>query len=300
MRELTLSAWAKLNLTLDILRRRPDGYHDLSMVMQSISLKDDVTLTLEEAPGIRCESNLSYISCDERNLAVKAALAFFRDTGISAPGLRIRLYKRIPSCAGMAGGSSDAAAVLRGLRALLSPELPLAELERTAATVGSDVPYCLRGTTALAEGRGERLTDLPALPHCWFVVCKPDFPISTPELFSCVRVGALAYHPDTKGMLAALSAGDLEGVARRLFNVFEEVLPRKYGEVFSIKHRLLELGAMNAAMSGSGPTVYGMFLSQAAAERAYLALREEYGQCFLAEPVARADASPCAAAGEDG
>ncbi|MGM9662607.1 MAG: 4-(cytidine 5'-diphospho)-2-C-methyl-D-erythritol kinase [Oscillospiraceae bacterium] len=288
MRELTLSACAKLNLTLDILRRRPDGYHDLAMVMQSISLADSVTLTLEEAPGVRCESDLGYLPCDGRNLAVKAALAFFRDTGISAPGLRIRLHKRIPTSAGMAGGSSDAAAVLRGLRALLAPHLPETELERTAATVGSDVPYCLRGTTALAEGRGEVLTDLPPLPHCWFVVCKPDFPISTPELFSRVRVEALAYHPDTKGMQAALAAGDLEGVARRMFNVFEEVLPRKYGEVFTIKHRLLELGAMNAAMSGSGPTVYGLFSRRAAAEEAFAALRGEYAQCFLAEPVARA------------
>ena len=286
---LNLKAHAKLNLTLDILRKRPDGFHDLAMVMQSISLADDVSISVEEEPGIRCESNLGFLPCDERNLAVKAALIFARETGIELPGLRIRLEKRIPACAGMAGGSSNAAAVLRGLRELLAPALPMEELERIAAFVGSDVPYCVRGTTALAEGRGEILTDLAPLAPCWFVICKPDFPISTPELFSCVNVKKIAYHPDTKGMIAALEEGDLFGVARRMFNVFESVLPRKYEEVFAIKHRLLEMGAMNAAMSGSGPTVYGIFDHFAAAEKAYKELKTDYEQCYLAEPVAHAD-----------
>lgn len=285
---LELKAYAKLNLTLDILRKRPDGFHDLAMVMQSISLADDVSISAEEESGIRCESNLGFLPSDERNLAVKAALIFARETGIELPGLRIRLEKRIPACAGMAGGSSDAAAVLRGLRKLLIPTMPTEELERIAAFVGSDVPYCVRGTTALAEGRGEVLTDLPSLPHCWFVICKPDFPISTPELFSCVNVKKIAYHPDTKGMMGALEEQNLSGVARRMFNVFESVLPRKYEEVFAIKHRLLELGAMNAAMSGSGPTVYGIFDNFAAAEKAHEILKAEYEQCYLAEPVAHA------------
>ncbi|MBR6678487.1 MAG: 4-(cytidine 5'-diphospho)-2-C-methyl-D-erythritol kinase [Oscillospiraceae bacterium] len=285
---LHLKAYAKLNLTLDILRKRPDGFHDLAMVMQSISLADDVSIAVEEESGIRCESNLGFLPSDERNLAVKAALIFARETGIELPGLRIRLEKRIPACAGMAGGSSDAAAVLRGLRELLAPTMSAEELERIAAFVGSDVPYCVRGTTSLAEGRGEVLTDLAPLPPCWFVICKPDFPISTPELFSCVNVKKIAYHPDTRGMMAALSEKDLAGVARRMFNVFESVLPRKYEEVFAIKHRLLELGAMNAAMSGSGPTVYGIFDDKCAAEQAYAVLKADYEQCYLAEPVAHA------------
>lgn len=285
---LTLKAYAKLNLTLDILRKRPDGFHDLAMVMQSISLADDVTLTVDKGEGIRCESNLGFLPSDERNLAVKAALIFARETGIELPPLYIRLEKRIPACAGMAGGSSNAAAVLRGLRELLAPALPTEELERIAALVGSDVPYCVRGTTALAEGRGEVLTDLAPLPHCWFVICKPDFPISTPELFSCVNVKKIAYRPDTKGMIAALEEEDLRGVAQRMFNVFESVLPRKYEEVFAIKHRLLEMGAMNAAMSGSGPTVYGLFDDKSAAEKAYETLKADYEQCYLAEPVEHA------------
>ena len=282
---LTLKAYAKLNLTLDILRKREDGFHDLAMVMQSVSLADDVTLSLTEGTEITCESNLGFLPSDERNLAVKAALVFFRETGLEPQGLHIRLEKRIPACAGMAGGSSNAAAVLRGLRTLLCPELPMEELERIGAFVGSDVPYCVRGTTALAEGRGEILTDLPPMPPCWFVICKPDFPVSTPELFSRVQVKSIAYRPDTKGMIAALESGELEGVSRRIFNVFESVLPKKHEEVFSIKDRLLELGAMNAAMSGSGPTVYGIFDDAAAAEHAYEVLKADYEQCYLAQPV---------------
>lgn len=285
MKELTLNACAKLNLTLDILRKRPDGYHDLAMVMQSVSLADEVTLTLEEADGIRCESNVEGLPSDERNLAARAALVFFRETGILPRGLRIRLRKRIPSCAGMAGGSSDAAAVLRGLRTLLAPALSGEELERMGALIGSDVPYCVRGTTALAEGRGERLTDLAAMPEGWFVICKPDFPISTPELFGLVRADAIERRPDTAGMIAALEEGDLKAVAARMGNVFEDVLPEKYGEVFAIKRRLLALGALNAAMSGSGPTVYGLFASRPVAEAAHAALAADYAQCYLARPV---------------
>lgn len=289
MRSLTLKACAKLNLTLDILRKRPDGYHDLSMVMQSISLSDDVTLTLEDEPGIRCESNVGELPNDERNLAVKAALAFFRETGITPQGLHIRLEKRIPACAGMAGGSSNAAAVLRGLRALLAPELQQEELERIGALVGSDVPYCVRGTTALAEGRGEILRDLVPMPGAWFVICKPDFPISTPELFSRVRADAIERRPDTEGMIRALTDQDLSGIASRMYNVFEDVLPEKYAEVFSIKERLLALGALNAAMSGSGPTVYGLFVDETAAKAAKEALAADYAQCFLAQPITAAD-----------
>lgn len=286
---VTLKAYAKLNLTLDILRRRPDGFHDLAMVMQSVSLADDVTLTLADSGGIRCESNAGFLPTDERNLAVKAAMAFARETGITLPPLKIRLEKCIPTCAGMAGGSSDAAAVLRGLRSMFLPTLAQSELERIASLVGSDVPYCVRGVTALAEGRGERLTTLAPLPPCWFVICKPPFPISTPELFSRVQVKEIAYHPDTQGMIAALEQQELSAVARRIFNVFEDVLPPKYSKVFAIKRSLLELGAMNAAMSGSGPTVYGVFDSETAAQRAFAALREEYAQCYLAQPVTLAE-----------
>ena len=283
----TEPAWAKLNLTLDILGKRPDGYHEMRMVMQSIDLRDTVTLREETAPGIRVASSCRFLPCDETNIAAKAILRFFEATGLPCPGFSVRLDKELPVCAGMAGGSSDGAAVLRLLRREYCPALPQEALEAIAARVGSDVPYCVRGGTALAEGRGECLTDLPPLPNCFLVVCKPPFPISTPELFAQVRTRRLRCHPDTAGMLAALAAGDLAGVAHRLYNVFEDVLPRKYTQVFEIKRALLDCGAMAASMSGSGPTVFGLFGNKAAAESAREALLPAFPQTFLCRPVGK-------------
>ena len=283
MRDAALPAYAKLNLTLDILRRRADGYHDLRMVMQTVSLHDDVRVALTEGDGISCRCG--EIPGDESNLAVKAARAFFARTGIPPRALAIDIVKRIPAQAGMAGGSADAAAVLRALRTLLSPELSDEALERIGADVGSDVPFCVRGGTALAEGRGERLTTLPPAPSCHAVLCKPDFSISTPMLFSRVRAEELTDRPDTDGMLDALRRGDARGVFARVKNVFEQVLPPEYGEVFAIRDSLLALGAEAAAMTGSGPTVFGLFRDAPAAETARETLRRRYAQTFSAQLV---------------
>ena len=271
----TESAYAKLNLALDILGRRPDGYHDMRMVMQSIDLADQVTLSPRQEPGISVNTDLPYLPTGEGNIAAKAASRFFEATGLPFPGFDIDILKQIPVCAGMAGGSSDGAAVLRILRRLYAPDMTEERLEEIGALVGSDVPYCVRGGTALAEGRGERLTDLPALPPCWLAVCKPPCSISTPELFSLVRLKKLRCHPDTAGMIAALERGDLEGVARRMYNVFEDVLPRRYVQVFEIKSALLGLGAISASMTGSGPTVFGLFRDREPAEQAADALRRQ-------------------------
>ena len=279
MTSVTLPAHAKLNLTLDILRRRADGYHDMRMVMQSVSLHDDVRVTLTGDDGIVCRCG--DIPGDESNLAVRAARAFFERSGIEPRGLAVDIEKRIPARAGMAGGSADAAAVLRALRELLRPGMPGEELERIGAAVGSDVPYCVRGGTALAEGRGERLTALRSAPPFYAVLCKPDFDIPTPALFARVRVSELRKRPDTDGMLEALRRGDAAGVALRVENVFESVLPPEYGEVFRIKERLRDLGAEASAMTGSGPTVFGLYRDAAAAETAYTALGERYAQTFL-------------------
>lgn len=291
---ITEPAWAKLNLTLDILGKRPDGYHDLRMVMQSIDLCDMVSITFKERRGITLVTNLNYLPRDNSNIAVKAAELFFQETGIPPVGLTIRVDKHIPVAAGMAGGSSDGAAVLRLLRRALAPELPDRALEAMALQVGSDVPYCVRGGTALAEGRGEVLTDLPALPDCFLVVCKPSFPISTPELFARVRLRQLRCHPDTAGLSTALYNGDLSGVCRRVYNVFEDMLPRKYREVGEIKRQLMDLDAAAACMTGSGPTVFGVFTDEAMARRASEQLRQEYPQTFLTRPVGRcAPADKC-------
>ena len=278
---ITRKAYAKLNLTLDILGKREDGYHDLSMVMQSISLCDTLHVSLTEGEDILCRVDRADLPADESNLAVRAARAFFRETGIAPRGLSIALEKHIPMAAGMAGGSADAAAVLHALRELLAPEMALSELERIGATVGSDVPFCVRGGTALAEGRGEKLTTLKSAPEFSVVVCKPAFPISTPVLFKRSDSVTLTRRPDTAAMLRAIEEGDADGVAANLCNVFEEVLPEECGEVFIIRDKLLALGALGAQMTGSGPTVFGLFKDKAAAKRAEEALKAEYGQTYL-------------------
>ena len=280
----TLTAPAKVNLALDILGTRPDGYHDMKMVMQTISLCDTVSVE-ETAADFELRTDGDFIPAGKKTLEQRAAEAFFETAGLPVPGLRVTLEKVTPAYAGLGGGSADVAALLRILRDTYAPELSTEELERIGFTVGSDMPFCVRGGTALAEGRGEVLTDLKPLPDCWFVLCKPDFGIPTPSLFALVDGGELVHRPDIAGMELALEAGDLAGVAARLGNVFEEVLPEEYNEVFTIKKRLLDLGALNAAMSGSGPTVFGIFAEQETARSAAAVLKETYQQTYLAVPV---------------
>lgn len=281
---MNVSACAKLNLTLDILRKREDGYHDLQMVMQSVDLADRLTVTPAKGPG-KMATNLSYLPSDGRNLAQLAAAAFREATGCSLQ-VDIAIEKHIPVCAGMAGGSSDGAAVLRAMNELTGANLSPERLAEIGQKVGSDVPYCVLGGTALAEGRGEILTPLPALPHCHVVACKPAFSVSTPQLFSRVDVRKIVRRPDTEGLLAALEAGDLAGVARRMYNVFEDVLePRRRAEIDSIKTALIDCGALGAAMSGSGPTVFGLFDSLSEAEGAKARLSQLYHDVFLCQTV---------------
>ena len=286
----TEPAYAKLNLSLDILGRRSDGYHDLRTVMQSVSLCDAVTLEERGDGAMKVSATLLSLPWDESNIAAKAVRRFFAEMDQPFPGLNVKLQKEIPVCAGMAGGSSDGAAVLRILWRSYAPKLTLESLEVMAAAVGSDVPFCLRGGTALAEGRGERLTDLPPLPDCPILVCKPDFSISTPELFAQIRLKGLRYRPDTDGLLKALEAEDLEGVARRLYNVFETALPRRCYPVFAIKSALLDLGAMSASMTGSGPTMFGIFRDWSRAEESEEGLKQKVPAAFtfLCRPAGRA------------
>ena len=277
-------AYAKLNLSLDVLDKRPDGYHDMKMVMQTVTLKDRIALETGTGAPLQMHSNLGFLPADEHNLAAAAALALCRETETDLGGLSIQLEKTIPVCAGMAGGSADAAAVLRGLNELLGLHLSQKRLEEIGALVGSDVPYCVGGGTALAEGRGEILTPLPPLPHCHVVLCKPAFSVSTPELFRALDGCRIRRRPDTAGLMEALSAGDLHEVARRMYNVFEDVLPqRRYQEICTIKNSLIQHGALGASMSGTGPTVFGLFDHLPAAEAACAALRPQYQETFLVE-----------------
>ena len=283
---MEIQAFAKLNLTLDILGKREDGYHDLRMVMQSITLADTLTLEENRGEGLRVSANLRFLPTGEKNLAAAAALRFWEALGREPEDLDIRIEKRIPVCAGMAGGSSDAAAVLRALNQRSGEPFSPKELARLGERVGSDVPYCVLGGTALAEGRGEMLTPLAPLPRCWVVACKPDFPISTPELFAQADRVKLRRRPDTAGLVAALEAGDLGGVARRMYNVFEDVLPaRLYTRVAEIKNILIQCGALGANMSGSGPTAFGLFDRLEAAQEARACLAQRYRDTFLCETV---------------
>lgn len=286
MDEFTIQAPAKLNLTLDVLGRREDGYHDLKMVMQSITLADRLTLRPGRAPGIQVSSSFHFLPTGEKNLAGKAAVCFYQALGRPARDLDISITKHVPVCAGMAGGSSDAAAVLRALNRLEGDPFSPEELAHVGEAVGSDVPYCVLGCTALAQGRGEVLTPLSPLPHCWVVACKPDFPVSTPELFARIDSCRIRRRPDADGLMAALEQGDLMEVARRMYNVFEDVLPeRQLARVADIKNILIQQGALGANMSGTGPTAFGLFSSQSQAQAAYNVLKQRYQEVFLAETV---------------
>ena len=269
---------AKINLALDILGKRPDGYHALCSIMQTVSLCDSVELA-EGGEGFTLSMAGFAPPEGRKTLEQRAAEAFFARLGRAMPPLTVRIAKRTPAYAGLGGGSADVAALLRILRDRYAPEMEDTTLESIGAEVGSDMPFCVRGGTALAEGRGEILTDLPPLPDCWIVLCKPPFPIPTPMLFARADSVAIRHRPDIPGMRKALENGDLEGVAGRLGNVFEEVLPPECGAVFAIRDALLAAGALGAGMSGSGPTVFGIFreegLARAAQEKT-LPLGESY------------------------
>ena len=280
-------AYAKLNLTLDVTAKRDDGYHDMLMVMQTVSLTDQIVITQNEEKEIRASCNFRYIPTDERNLAVRAAEAYLAAIGEEKRGLTIQMDKSIPVGAGMAGGSADAAAVLRGMNRLYGQRMNRRELEKLAEQVGSDVAFCVAGGTALARGRGEVLEDLTPMPDCQIVICKPNFSISTPELFRKLDQTGLRTHPDTAGMLKALEERDLKGIALRMFNVFEEVSDRRMRSEAEIKHVLLDFGAMGAVMTGTGSAVFGVFNDAGAAQKCTEELQRQRLFCRTVRPTER-------------
>ena len=279
-------AYAKLNISLDVSSPREDGYHDMLMVMQTVSFCDEVILYPSDDGKISARTGLYYIPGDDRNLAVKAARLFLRTVGREEQGYRIEIHKQIPVGAGMAGGSADAAAVLRALNREYGNPLPRNELLALSAQVGSDVPFCLLGGTALAQGRGEILTPLSPLPACRILIVKPSFSVSTPELFHAIDSVKLKIRPDTQGIAEALDAEDLSGVARRMYNVFEDVPDRRMRLIAEIKSRLLDAGALGSIMTGTGSAVFALFRPDTDFSDSFLAeLEEEYGFCVTAEPV---------------
>lgn len=287
MMEIYEKAYAKLNISLDVLGLLPNGYHKMSMVMQSVSLYDDVVITPNDSGKLSCRSNLGFLPNDEGNIAVKAARTFYAAAQLPVPGLEISLHKRTPTCAGMGGGSSDGAAVLRGLNALHGGLFSRAELEAIAAGVGSDVPFCVAGGTQLATGTGTELKELPPLPDCSILVCKPSFAIRTPELFAKIDSRRSRLHPDTGGILSALNRGDIEAVARRMYNVFEDVLPRSCGDIARLKSEMLSLGALGSVMTGTGSALFGIFDAEAKAKAALEEIKKSCPEAWLTQPVGK-------------
>lgn len=281
MLQTTEHASAKLNLSLDVLKKNSDGYHDMRMIMQTIAFGDDLTIDLTEDGSFSVDPGAPYLPTDGRNLAMRAAMLFLKGTGL---GARIRVAKHTPVCAGMGGGSADAAAVLRALNRLTEAGRSPDELRAMALELGSDVPFCIEGGTVLAEGRGERLTPVAPLPDCAIVICKPSFSISTPALFTRIDSRRSKLHPDTAGLVDALDCKDLAGVARRMYNVFEDVLDRRQGAIPVIKSELIALGALGAVMTGTGSAVFGLFADEDAAALAHTELSTRYRECWLTRP----------------
>ena len=283
--EILEKAYAKLNLSLDVVGRLPNGYHEMYMVMQSISLCDDVFISVTEGNGeISITTNRDYLPNDRRNIAYKAASVFMEKKNITGYDIAIRLEKRIPVCAGMGGGSTDGAAVLRGLNTLFNSHCTLAELQKMGALLGSDVPFSVAGGTAVATGTGTEIEGIPPLSDCAIVVCKPEFSVSTPELFSKIDGVKILVRPDTKGVISAIVNGDVRGMAMRMHNVFEEVLQTGRDTVNAAKGILYDNGALGACMTGTGSAVFGVFDEEKKAQSAVSALKAEYPEVFLCRP----------------
>lgn len=278
-------AFAKLNLTLDVLGKRPDGYHDLKSIMQTVSVRDDVEIDLDTGRPWSLECSREDIPTDETNLAWKAAKVFFEASGKNADGLTIRITKRIPSQAGLGGGSADAAAVLRELNRHYDSPFSILALAELGASVGSDVPFCTLCGTAMVEGRGERLRKLPDLPDCCFVICKPQFSVSTPELYQKLDSVAIAKRPDHTAVERALLAGDIGEVAQNLWNVFDPVVTQEHLELNYIKSIFNSYGSLGQQMTGSGSAVFAVAPNFEYAAVMCNMLKDNYPEVFIAKPV---------------
>ena len=277
---MKLRAMAKINLGLDVVRRREDGYHEVRMIMQTIRMYDTLELTATEDTGITVKTNLKYLPVNEDNLVYKAAKLLMEEFHVSR-GLKIRLEKHIPVAAGMAGGSSDAAAVMVGVNRLFRLGLSKKELMERGVKIGADVPYCILRGTALAEGIGEQLTPLTPAPDCHVLIAKPPISVSTKFVYENLHLDQLETHPDIDGIRSAIEAGDLHGMVARMGNVLETVTIPAYPQIGQISSLMKENGALGAMMSGSGPTVFCIYDD----ERKAMAAKEMLKKSNLAQVI---------------
>ena len=267
MDTIRLKARAKINLGLDVVRRREDGYHEVKMVMQMLRLYDQIDIEMTQESGIFVRSNLSFLPTDERNIAYKAAKVMIDQFGLEQ-GVIIRIEKHIPVAAGMAGGSTDCAAVLYGMNKLFGLRLNQKKLRELGVKLGADVPYCLMRQTALSEGIGEILTPISPLQDCPILIAKPSVSVSTRHVYEHLKLDEQTMHPDIDGIVTALADGDLYGVTDRMANVLETVTVPEHPVIDEIKKQMMASGAVNALMSGSGPTVFGIFDDEEKAKKA--------------------------------
>lgn len=282
---ILMQACAKINLSLDVTGKREDGYHTVKMIMQTIDLHDDVRVALTQTGQLTLSCNLSFLPVDAHNIAYQAAQLFYAKTGVRNPGTEIKIWKRIPVAAGLAGGSTNAAAVLRALNHLHQTALSIDTLCEYGLELGADVPYCLRGGTMLAEGIGEVLTPLQKLPHCYVVLARPPYSVSTKEVYAQMNGGKISLRPDTNGLLQAITQGNYDEICHRMYNVMEPITSGWHSEIQEIKDVLFSCGAQGAVMSGSGPTVFGLFDQYAHAEKAYRQLKAQYTESYLSQTV---------------
>ncbi len=268
MDNISLKALAKINLGLDVVRRREDGYHEVRMIMQTIHLYDKLDIEKTTESGIQITSNLSYVPTNENNLVYKAGKLLMDEFDIKE-GVSVNLQKRIPVAAGMAGGSSDAAAMLYGMNEIFGLGLSRQELMDRGVKIGADVPYCLMRGTALAEGIGEKLTSLPPMVKCPVLIAKPQISVSTKFVYQNLKLDENTIHPDIDQLVEDIKSKDLHAIAGHMGNVLESVTIPEYPIIAQIKEQMLKSGAINSMMSGSGPTVFGLFEDEETARRAY-------------------------------
>lgn len=268
MEQIKLKALAKINLGLDVVRKREDGYHEVRMIMQTINMYDKIAIKKIKENEIKVKTNLYYLPNNENNLVYKAAKLLLEEFELKQ-GVSIDLEKYIPVAAGMAGGSSDAAAVLIGVNKLFKLGLSKKQLMERSVVIGADVPYCIMRGTALAEGIGEKLTPLKPMPKCYILIAKPGISVSTKFVYGNLKVDEIKVHPDIDGMVEAIQEGNLSNITKRMGNVLEEVTIKEYPVIQEIKDIMLENGALNAMMSGSGPTVFGIFTEYERAQKTH-------------------------------
>lgn len=280
---MILKAYAKINISLDVVGKREDGYHLLEMIMQAIDLYDLIEFSKAQT-GINITCDRQYVPTDERNIAYRAAKLFMDNYNIKS-GINISIKKNIPVAAGLAGGSTDGAAVLKALRDMFKKDVSDEELMKLGLKIGADIPYCIKGGTALCEGIGEKLTELKPFKDKILVIVKPNFGVSTKDVYKSFDIKKIYKHPKTRKLIRAMEKGDLKYVSLNMKNLLENVTLRKHSVLREIKEEMLKQGALGSMMSGSGPTIFAFFEDMLTAQGCFLKMKEKYNEVYITRTI---------------